>query len=68
MELKARVHEWVETHKNEMLQTLSEFVQIPSVRDDATAEPGQPFGAACREILDAACRKAEEMGLIYNGT
>ncbi len=65
MELKARVHEWVETHKNEMLQTLSEFVQIPSVRDDATAEPGQPFGAACREILDAACRKAEEMGLIY---
>lgn len=64
MELKARIHEWVQTHKNEMLQTLSEFVQIPSVRDDATAGPGQPFGAACREILDAACRKAEKMGLI----
>lgn len=30
---------WAQAHENEMLRELSEWVQIPSVRDNATAAP-----------------------------
>ena len=54
--------QWAQAHENEMLYELSEWVQIPSVRDNATAAVGQPFGADCAKMADHVIKRAKEMG------
>lgn len=39
--------------KDNFLKDLRKLCQIPSVLDKATAKENQPFGAGCREALDA---------------
>ena len=63
VELKKVVKEWVDAHKQEMLETLSEFVQCPSLLDESTAGPGKPYGQGCRDMLELLWRKAESFGL-----
>lgn len=62
--LNDRVSQWVDAHKTEMLETLSEMVQVNSVLDMETAGPGQPYGKGPREMLDLMRRKAESYGLL----
>lgn len=46
--------------KDEMVDTLTKWIQIPSVKGDA--EDGAPFGKEVRRSLDAALSDAEAMG------
>ena len=54
--------QWAQAHENEMLRELSEWVQIPSVRDNATATAGQPFGAGCAKMANHVIKRAQEIG------
>lgn len=63
----ALLHEidrWTANNKFAMLDALSALVRVPSVRDDATAHAGQPFGEACARALDTARDIALHMGLM----
>lgn len=62
-ELLGKVEKWISEHKQEMLQMLSEFVQVNSVLDMSTAGEGKPYGQGCRDMLDLIRQKAECYGL-----
>ncbi len=46
--------------KAPMVQTLTEWIAIPSIRDDAA--PGAPFGKELRIMLDKALEDSKKMG------
>ena len=46
---KQIIHGYVQSHRNEIVQELSELVKIPSVRGEAA--PKAPFGEQCVEAL-----------------
>ncbi len=48
---KEQIHQYVEAHKDEIVETLMALVRIPSIASEA--EEGAPYGRACREALDA---------------
>ncbi|NLD34827.1 MAG: dipeptidase PepV [Clostridiales bacterium] len=50
----------LDTLKDEMLDTLREWVRIPSVATEAA--PGAPFGPVVREMLDKALADCEKLG------
>ena len=50
MRYKEEIHNYVQTHKDEMINMLKELVKIQSVQSEA--EEGAPFGRACAEILE----------------
>lgn len=45
------IHTWLRSHRDEIVSTLMELCRIPSWRGEA--EPGAPFGKACRQMQDA---------------
>jgi len=47
--LKEKIHEYLQQHKKEIIDTLKELIRIPSVRGDSSEYA--PFGEACSEIL-----------------
>jgi len=47
--LKEKIHEYLQQHKKEIIDTLKELIRIPSVRGDSS-EYAQ-IGEACSEIL-----------------
>ena len=61
--LMNKIEKWVIDHKQEMLETLSQFVQVNSVLDMSTAGEDKPYGQGCRVMLDVVRKKAEEYGL-----
>lgn len=69
MEYDASIHRYLHEHREEILQTLKELIQIPSVRSHA--EPCAPFGRSCAEILDYThrlyCENGFESELDRNG-
>lgn len=50
MEYSEKIHSYVVEHKKEIINTLKEFVKIPSVK--GSAMPGKPFGKECAEALE----------------
>lgn len=56
------IMEYMQTHKDEYIKDLKGLIQIPSLRDDATAKEGAPFGLACREALDYMLKLGEAYG------
>lgn len=50
MRYEEEVHNYVQTHKDEMINILKELVKIPSVR--SAPEEGAPFGRACADVLE----------------
>lgn len=50
LDYKDSIHNYVFTHKAEIIDTLKEIIKIPSVR--ANSENGAPFGKACAEALE----------------
>ncbi len=59
-ELIRRVSAYLEEHREEMIADLTRLCRIPSVR--AEAQPGAPFGRACRACLDEAVRLFRSYG------
>ena len=50
MKYKQEIHEYIESHKDEITEILKEIIKIPSVRGEA--ELGAPFGKACADALE----------------
>lgn len=57
IDLLRRADEWIDAHKEEYISELTGFVRIPSVSRADLAQPGAPFGAACRRVLDYAMER-----------
>lgn len=53
---------WVEENKDLMIETLMDFVRIPSVSRADLCEEGAPYGKDVKRMLDYALNRAEEMG------
>jgi len=49
--------------KDELIGTTQEFLRIKSVRDEATARDGAPFGEGIQKALQFALRVCEEAGM-----
>lgn len=54
--------QWIDEHREEMIETLRTLVSFPSRSNDAEAAPGAPFGKPVKECLEAALKTAKEMG------
>lgn len=55
-----KLHQWIDHHTDEIVASLQAALRIPSVKGDP--EPGAPFGAACREVLDQTLALAGRLG------
>lgn len=53
----------VEKRKDELLQTALRFLAIPSVKDEAHAAPGAPFGPDIQKAMQFVLDECEKMGL-----
>ncbi len=53
---------WIDEHKDELIERLSQCIRIKSVRDDATAREGAPFGTGAAECLESTLAAANDMG------
>lgn len=49
---KEQIHNFVQTHKEEIIETLKELIKIPSIR--GVAEKNAPFGKECARVLGFA--------------
>ena len=49
MQYKEQIHNYVQNHKDEIVETLKELIKIPSVRSEA--EENAPFGEECARVL-----------------
>lgn len=58
--MKKLIHEYVQSNREEIIGTLKELIEIPSVR--AKAEEGAPFGNSCAEVLEHIERLYNENG------
>ena len=47
---KEEIHNYVQNHRNEIINMLKELVKIPSIQ--SKPEEGAPFGRACAEVLE----------------
>ncbi len=56
----ARIREWIDAHRDEILEELMTLMRIPSVRSEPL--PGAPFGAECRRALEASAQLFEKLG------
>lgn len=50
MRYEEKIHNYVQSHKYEMINMLKNLVKIPSVQSEP--EEGAPFGRACAEVLE----------------
>lgn len=59
--IRTSVSRWYQSHREEIVRRLMDFVSIPSVaRYD---EPGHPYGLECHRMMDAFRQAAEQMDL-----
>lgn len=56
-----KVSEWIEAHRQEIVETTQGLLRIPSV--EGVPAPGAPFGAETRQALDYAVGVGERFGL-----
>jgi len=56
-----QVSEWIEAHRQEIVETTQALLRIPSV--EGAPAPGAPFGAETRQALDYALRVTARYGL-----
>ena len=60
--MNAKTAKWLDEHKEQLITTLQETIKFNSVRDDATAGPGAPFGVGPAKCLDYVLGQAKELG------
>ena len=59
-DLRKRIDNWFRLHKDEMISDLGRLIAINSVR--GPAQPGMPYGAESRAVLDLAKAMLEQRG------
>ena len=57
-----QIDRWIRDHREEMVRELKAWVSHPSVSRADLAQPGAPYGPACREMLDFALERARSCG------
>ncbi len=57
---RALMHEYVDAHRQEIIDTLQGLIRIPSIK--AEPAPGAPFGQDCADALAFLLDKAASMG------
>lgn len=60
-QIDQQVSEWIEAHRQQIVETTQALLQIPSV--EGTPAPGAPFGAETRQALDYGLSVTERYGL-----
>lgn len=50
MDFKKQIHDYIQKHKREIIDTLKELIRIPSVSGEA--EEDAPFGKECARVLE----------------
>lgn len=60
MDFKEQIHDYIQRHKGEIVETLKELIRIPSVRGEA--EENAPFGKECARVLEFAQKLYESNG------
>jgi succinyl-diaminopimelate desuccinylase len=56
-----KLHAWIESHEDEIVEALQGVLRIPSVEAPA-AGPGAPFGQTVRDALDYSLALCDRMG------
>lgn len=59
--MNAAIDLWIDSHREELLNNLIQFLRIPSI--NAAAEPGAPFGTEIRRALDYTLDLCQTFGL-----
>ena len=57
-----RIDKWLNEHKQQIVDELCAWVRIRSVSDASEAQPGQPYGPGCAQMLEYALASAREKG------
>jgi len=57
----AKLHEWLNAHKEELLNDTLEMLRIPSLESEP--QPNAPYGAENRKALDLALQLSEKYGM-----
>ena len=60
LQLKARVEQWFEAHRSELVDELMQLVTIPSIT--RYGEEGFPYGRACHDAMNHFKSLAQRMG------
>ena len=63
-ELTKQLEQYIEEHRDVIVEDLKTLVRIPSVSEEGTKE--KPFGEACAKVLDCALAMAQERGFAVN--
>ena len=61
-DLLAQASAWIEAHKEEYIREVQGISRIPSVSRADEAQPGAPFGADCRRVLDEMMERGRFYG------
>jgi len=62
----ALLDQWIEEHKQEMIDELGQWVAIKSVSRVDLGKPGAPYGPDCRRMLDFALERGKHYGFEVN--
>ena len=60
MEFQEQIHDYIQKHKREIVDTLKELIKIPSVRGEA--EESAPFGRECARVLEFTKKLYDDNG------
>ena len=60
MEFQEQIHDYIQEHKEEIVDTLKDLIKIPSVRGEA--EENAPFGKECARVLEFTQKLYESNG------
>ncbi len=58
--MKEQIHDYIQGHKKEIVDTLKELIKIPSVRGEA--EENSPFGKECARVLEFTQKLYKDYG------
>lgn len=61
-EIYAKVSQWFEEHADEMTEDIKRIVRFPSVSNHDPAPGEEPFGQACRDVMDDMLAMGREYG------
>ncbi len=63
-ELIGQLEQYINSHRDDIVEDLKSLVRIPSISEEGTEE--KPFGEGCAKVLDYALSMAEKKGFIAN--
>ena len=60
--MQEKIESWLNEHKQQIIDELTDWVAIRSVSKPGEAAPGEPFGPECAAMLDHALKSAQAKG------